>query len=99
MLEQLFHNVIQAREAHVENRRGTGNRERAPIGFATRLLRVACHETHAVGVLAMGERYPGIGRTADRRGDSRHHGETDSCPCERLEFFPASAKDEGVAAL
>ncbi len=47
----------------------------------------------------MRERNAGIGRTAGRRGDPRHHGKIDMRPSERLELFAAAAEDERVATL
>ena len=60
---------------------------------------VARDENQCLRVIAMRERYAGVGRASCRRGDAWNHGEVDSGAGDGLELFPAAAEYERISAL
>jgi hypothetical protein len=53
----------------------------------------------ARGVVAVGDRDPGVGRARDARGDAGHDLERDPALAQRLGLLAAAAEDEGSPPL
>ncbi len=60
---------------------------------------MAGDEADAVSMIAVRQRNPRVGGGSYGCGDAGHHREIDPRPGERLQLFPATPEDEGIAAL
>ncbi len=56
-------------------------------------------ETHALGVIPVGQRNAGVGGAAAGRRDPRHHLKANAAADQRLQLLAATAEDEGIAPL
>src|SRR5450755_4145991 len=85
-------------DAHIEDNRMVGPRERVPIKRFV-IKRVAGCESYAMRKLSVGQRNPCRSRRAQRRGYSGHDDVANASRRERLDLFAAAAKYERIAAL
>ncbi len=91
----------QPLDAHVEDEGAREGGERPPVERRLGLLGVlvAGHEGDRGGVVAVGDRDPGVGGGGDAGGHAGHDLELDPGLAQRLALLAAAAEDEGVAAL
>src|ERR1700678_1384044 len=91
--------MLHASESHVEHGGDSGLRQGLIIRLAPVVIPMTGDERDAVRVIAMGQRYAGVGGAAGRGRDAGDHRKTNAGLLKRFEFFAAPTENERIAAL
>src|SRR5207244_471704 len=95
---ELAHDVIQPRNAHVDDQSGGAAHESLPVGLGA-ILGVRRYEGDAACEAAVRDRDAERRRHADAGSDARNHLDLDASGDERLHFLAAAPEDERITAL
>src|ERR1700722_4676518 len=91
--------MLHASEPHVEHGGDSGLRQCSIIGLVSVAIPMTRDERDAVRVIAMSQRYAGVGGAAGRGRDAGDHRKTNARLPQRFELFAAPAENERIAAL
>ena len=98
MFNQLLLDGSGLIQPHVKHQRLFFCRQVFPVQFAAG-FQVTGNQTHALGVIAVGQRNAGVGGTARGGGNAGNNGEGNAGMAQGFQFFTTAAKDKRVAAF
>ena len=99
MGDQLFADDRQADQTHIKHQGLRRGDQVTPGQIAGAILQMPRHKTHRLRVVAMGQRYPGVGRTTAGCRDPRHHLERNAMGRQLFDLFTTTTKDKRITPL
>ena len=96
---KLLRQRFEVPQTHVDRNGLVGLHQRLPIEVDVTVLAVAGHEHAGLGVVAMGQRNPGIGRRAGRGCNSGTNLKRNAVFSERFDLLATAPEHEGVTPL
>ena len=99
VFHELCADLPQAHQPHVEHHRFRFTDQMLPVQIHRAVFAVAGDEAHGLGMVPVGQRYAGVGRTTTGGGDTRHHLKVDALGHDQVDFLSAATEDEGVPAF
>ncbi len=85
-------------QTHIKHQRLFFCRQVFPVQL-TAGFQVSGDQTHALGVVAVGQRNTRVGRTAGSGGNTGYNGEGNTCMAQGFQLFTTAAKDKRITAF